>query len=461
MKLTMNPELDRNLWIEFSLGRIVAAPLVIAGLLWLFGNHEPDVPKVVIGTIQSMAYGVLYLWGCHTIAGALPGEMRNQSWDLQRMSALNAWSITWGKLLGPASYQWYCTLVMLIIYLAALSAQATGPHQFFKLAVEVPAVFLACGFLAHSISFLCSINTSMARHDFFSTLIGAGFGTFALMGSLQYVGYSTGIGAAMRIPAALHWNGMLVDQTHMAFGSIAFFSFWAVMGAQRMIRSRLQYKNTPIMWLLFQITFLVYITGYFDQISTFAEEKSIALGKVSFCFFFLAFTTYMGAFSSADNLSGYKRLVAGLRKHETMDALTSLPPWLVSAAGMILALFAVFVFPPGSTIADHKEGLAMFCLSVTFLVIRDATVFHLLFLSGKIRHVGFYLVVYMFLAYFLLPLMVGEISASSHLVGFFYPQDNHDFTVSVLPLALEAIFALAMLRSMLAPVARKTGSAAV
>jgi len=34
------------------------------------------------------------------------------------------------------------------------------------------------------------------------------------------------------------------------------------------------------------------------------------------------------------------------------------------------------------------------------------------------------------------------------LVGFFYPQDSHDFTVSVLPIALESLFALALLKSM-------------
>ncbi|HTK84214.1 MAG TPA: hypothetical protein VL625_03935 [Patescibacteria group bacterium] len=451
MKLTANPELDRNLWTEFSWGRVIGGPIVIAGLVWFFGSHEIDVPKTIIGTVQSMAYAVLYLWGCHSIAGALPSEMRNQSWDLQRMSALSSWSITWGKLLGPASYQWYCTFVMLLIYLACVMVQHPGPIQFAKLVIEVPAVFLACGFLAHGVSFLCSINTSMARHDFFSTLIGAGFGSFALISALQYVGYNTGAGYIMQLPPAMHWNGMLVDQSHLAFGSIAFFSFWAVMGAQRMIRARLQYKNTPIMWALFQVTFLIYVTGFFDQLAIFAEKETIAMSKATFCFFFLAFSTYIGAFSNADNLSGYKRLAAAYRKQATMDFFTALPPWVVSAAGMIPALAAVFVFAPGEMLAGHKQGLEMLCLSVTFLVVRDSAVFHLLFLSGRIRHVGFYLLVYMFLLYFLLPIMAGEIphGVTNRLVGFFYPQDSHDFTVSVLPIALESLFALALLKSVL------------
>ncbi|HVT28786.1 MAG TPA: hypothetical protein VHE81_12300, partial [Lacipirellulaceae bacterium] len=203
----------------------------------------------------------------------------------------------------------------------------------------------------------------------------------------------------------------------------------------------------------FQITFLIYATGFLDELSTFAEGETIAMSKTTFCFFFLAFSTYVGAFSSADNLSGYKRLVAALHRRARIDFLTALPPWVVSAAGMTLALAGVFVVPAGGMFAGHKEGLEMFCLSVMFLVVRDAAVFHLLFLSGRMRHIGFYLLVYMVLCYFLLPLMFGEMphGMTNRLAGFFYPQDSHDFTVSALPLALEALFALAILKSMLGP----------
>jgi len=110
----VNPELQRNLWLEFSLHRLVVMPCVLA-LLFLCAalGTQPNSDVGVTTTGLLLFIGLAGFWGARRAADAVTEEFRGKTWDGQRMSALGPWAMTWGKLVGSTSYAWYGALMCL------------------------------------------------------------------------------------------------------------------------------------------------------------------------------------------------------------------------------------------------------------------------------------------------------------------------------------------------------------
>lgn len=49
-------------------------------------------------------YVIVVLWGSRNAALGVVGEIRERTWDVQRLSALSAGQMTWGKLFGATIY---------------------------------------------------------------------------------------------------------------------------------------------------------------------------------------------------------------------------------------------------------------------------------------------------------------------------------------------------------------------
>ena len=104
----MNPELRRNLWLEVSMHRLIAMPAVL-GMGFLVVASINDLPwQQRVSWAALTVYFVLTLyWGTRLAADAISDEVRGKTWDLQRMSALGPWYMTWGKLFGATVFAWY------------------------------------------------------------------------------------------------------------------------------------------------------------------------------------------------------------------------------------------------------------------------------------------------------------------------------------------------------------------
>ena len=109
----MNPELRRNLWLQFSPGRLLLAPICLGLVLvsvWIVAFH---VYNVVALLSEATYYLLAVLWGTRRAGDLMAEEVAQRTWDAQRMSALGAWQMTWGKLVGGTSYVWYASGIAL------------------------------------------------------------------------------------------------------------------------------------------------------------------------------------------------------------------------------------------------------------------------------------------------------------------------------------------------------------
>ncbi len=111
----MNPELHRNLWLEFTPRRLVLMALVLGVTLGV--TALAAAPQERLQNMAALGFGlyglIVMLWGARNAANALAGEVRDRTWDMQRLSAIDPWSMTWGKLLGSTAYTWFGGLLAL------------------------------------------------------------------------------------------------------------------------------------------------------------------------------------------------------------------------------------------------------------------------------------------------------------------------------------------------------------
>ena len=119
----MNPEFQRNLWLEASPRRIAWAGVV---LLLIYGaavtltRNNPYGAFPALGGVGAVVFVVCaMLWGARASGNSILAEIADRTWDFQRLSALQPWTMTWGKLFGGSSLAWMCALTGLLMMIVA------------------------------------------------------------------------------------------------------------------------------------------------------------------------------------------------------------------------------------------------------------------------------------------------------------------------------------------------------
>ena len=98
----MNPEFQRNLWLEASPRRLAWAGLALAAIYgaalligWRGGMLIPGFAGWLVFGITAV------LWGPRIAGRAVGDEVADRTWDFQRLSALEPWTMTWGSCSAP------------------------------------------------------------------------------------------------------------------------------------------------------------------------------------------------------------------------------------------------------------------------------------------------------------------------------------------------------------------------
>src|SRR5215470_10783166 len=109
----INPELQRNLWLELSARRLIIIPIIVGIILspWIVLHTD-------LGSASDTGRWLFDLlvpvWGTWLVANSVVSEIRSRTWDLQRLSALSPWEMLWGKLIGAPIMVWYAGGLCLI-----------------------------------------------------------------------------------------------------------------------------------------------------------------------------------------------------------------------------------------------------------------------------------------------------------------------------------------------------------
>ena len=225
----MNPEFERNLWLEMSPRRLIMMPVVLALIFLAAGAAGPG--KEALGTVGGMANALYYffavLWGTRTAGNAITAEIRDRTWDFQRLSALTPFQVLTGKLFGATSYQWYGALICLVL----LALNTLNAHGLGAMLAEI-LYLLSVGLFAQSVAMFASLlavhrRASLRRLDVFLFQI-AGLAAAGIAVNLWDVGYAERLiafkGGSEGGETLLWWS---LDLPIKGFYLASLLSFWA------------------------------------------------------------------------------------------------------------------------------------------------------------------------------------------------------------------------------------------
>jgi hypothetical protein len=333
----MNPELVRNLWLELTPRRMATMAGVLALIFFASALSGGFLPGP--GAMATLFYyGIVVIWGSRNAAAAVVGEIREHTWDIQRLSSLGPGTMMWGKLLGATSYNWFGGLICLAVMLTGeAGAQGVG-HALFSL-----IYYLVIGVIAQSAAFLASL-IAVGRdraHSRFDVFLYQAVGLIAaLAAALVWTVCDPAGSVLLHRPAVafVGWWGRSLDARAFLLVSLAAFAGWLFVGSLRRMRIELQMRNGPFVWLGFLAFAGIYASG-FDGISAFGTGVELnapmaRLMQAAGVFYGLA---YLMAFLEPKNRVKY-RWIGGEFAHGRIGAaLSALQGWMMTWAFALIA----------------------------------------------------------------------------------------------------------------------------
>jgi hypothetical protein len=439
----INPELRRNLWLEFSLHRVIAVPAFIALVILLILTIGGKDPYGTIAGFASMGYAaIVLLWGTQLAGMSVLDESQERTWDAQRMSAIGPWAMTWGKLLGAPSFTWYGGTILLVIYVVA--GWTTLKYPMLKLATAM----IVSGLMLHAIALSGSViatRKGIARR---------GIGLLVLMLVLF----------AVLIPASrltnhfdetIRWWRTSFGVADFVLASVFAYAAWAVLGAYRAMCNELEIRTMP--WALPAfITFsAMYIAGFAANNHSGDSFAGVFLAGVMLSTGF----AYLMLFSEPSGAAVWQRMCARARAAQWIRASQELPLWTVALAtglafatglaivtGLVFTTAAIFAPYPFSS-SDSSRTIGLAPLALILYAIRDAAILQFFALARRPKRVETATLFYLVMLYLLLPGLLSGMSLDT-VSSIVRPAitGNIAYTVAILLVQVGIAIALAWWR---------------
>jgi hypothetical protein len=389
----MNAELRRHLWLEFSAHRLIATPVLIAlvALLVLALSEGYELRPLAI----TAGYGFLalvMLWGTHNAAQSVLEEVRSRTWDTQRMSSIDPWTMTWGKLAGATSFTWYGGSICLVLFILA------GMGRLEVSVLKTAAVMLAGALLLHAVA----LNAALIGAQRWVTPRASGGIVFLLL-VLVLLGPS--IGFVTEAKGTVLWWALQFHRIDFILASLIAFVAWATLGAYRSMCSELQSRTAP--WAL--VAFLAFLALYVAGFLAFREPRRLGaieavlisgLGAGVAVAYLLLFSERTGAMT-------LRRLMARAEHRQWRRALEELPGWPIAlAVALVCATGMILVAGPLQNAAGAAIGVALFA-------VRDAALLHIFAFARQPKRVEAVTLLYLALLYWLVPTLLHAMGAES------------------------------------------------
>lgn len=385
----MNPELRRNAWIELSAHRLILMPVMVILVLALIGAQSTDPWRLVAKSAGWIFILVVHFWGTRQAAEAVTDEVRDRTWDWQRLSSLSAWQMAWGKLFGATAYAWYGGAWCLVA-LAVARAMSGAGADFASMAVTLVASAVAL----HGAGLAGSLQAG--RKD---SRLGARMGILVL---IPLALLFTGVAPVWdRLPGTYTWFGMAFDAVRFVAASAVAFAAWGVLAVDREMSRELRVRKVPWAYPAFAVFLGAYASGFFPLDAGGHVELFVWL-----TFLAALSLAYYGLFADVTTATIIRRVVLHLRTGEYARALDEAPQWTVALA--LAALFAAIAaclpsLSDNSAMASVRRWLAVFPLATLLAGVRDAGLLVFFALAPRPRRVEGTTLLYLVLLWWVVP----------------------------------------------------------
>ena len=392
-----NPEFKRNIWLELSLHRLIAAP-VLLGLIFFVLMQNANDAGFTHSAAQTIFVISTILWGSHLAFASVSDELQNRTWDNQRMSALSPFKLAWGKLFGATAFAWYIGVPCIIVVLLTPSTIYSSSAQLSNVPVVISLVLGAL--FAQALAFVSALiaaKSNVAVPRGVSLLF-----LFVLMPMVAQIMFDT------RNPMQM-WYGHELTRYDFVNASLLAFTAWTWLASYRVMQSALQIKAKPWAMLAFVLFCAFYLFGFTDSTSL---VTSTSIGDFAGIAFVLAVAmVYLGAVTERRDLVSVRRCINPWLAQNPASALKETPYFVVLA---VFSLFALLSTLLSTSISDnfyfknalHNQPFVLLGLVVFLLMLRDIGLLYYFSLSKKPQRAVMTTFFYLIVLYFLLPLLL-------------------------------------------------------
>jgi hypothetical protein len=323
-------------------------------------------------------------------------EVRDRTWDWQRLSALTPWEMAWGKLAGATAFTWYGAAICLAALVLA-GANGAGHGNAGALAVAL----VASGIALHGMLLAASLQA--ARKD---SRLAYRLGTVMLVpGLLVAAGFL--VSASRGAMGGVTWNGTAIETTRFAAGSAVVFAGWAVLAAYRQMCNELRRRTLPWAWTAFALFLAAYFAGF--------APRSVDTGAVLVLsgLFTAVVLSYYALFTDVITAMSLRRLATHARARRWRRLAEEMP---LVAATLVLAIgfacaapWAVAQFPYG----PRLSVIAAYPIACVLFLARDVGLLCFFVLGRKPRRVEGVTLLYIVLLAWVIPGLLRAVGLTS------------------------------------------------
>ena len=414
-----NPELRRNIWLDFSPHRLIFTPLILGLLAYIFKMMEDSAGA---GLMFYTACFFMFIWGTRSASDTVIQEVNNNTWDFQRQSAISPWSMTIGKWLGSTLFSWYgaiislCFLIPLQLHLP--DKDILSINQLFSLIIG--------GLFSQALALLLSLQIlPQIRHEHSNKTF-----SYFVVGAFTGMIFTTYCYIAQSSKGTVQWHHQQYNTAAFFLLSYVIFLGWAIVGLYRSFSKELQYQNIPWVWLIFNL----YCMAYFSGFGSFFEEHATAQilnsapdvrsllenAPLYIAFSVITLLCYLALFTDSLNSMRYRKILTRISENNFTETLQELPWWLISFVLAIVVGIVTSVMP-NEFMGDLKDfSVPIFILTSLLFLARDILLAHYFYLSKNPRRAQSATILYLALLWIAVPSLI-SLMGLKHLLPAFLP----------------------------------------
>jgi len=370
----LNPEFQRNLWLELTPARLLLMTGFVLFLIAIFSAAPPGFPSS--GAVATaLYYFLVVLWGTRNAALSVIAEIRERTWDFQKLSSMRPFALMWGKLLGATSFTWFGGILCLpfIVYPAWRGEGLPS-------AAGELAILIGQGVLAQSVSLLTSLNLIRRQHNYWR-LDAFLCQVMGIVAAFSAYGFPNLLPIGPQAPFS--WWGLTLQPHWFQFYSLLAFTAWALVGSTRAMRLELRSVNGPFIWLAFLAFLGLYEAGFEswfanaggNSIGLHAAALRLAIADLAF-----AFSAYGMAFLEPKDPVHFRWLTGEARSGRIGRAFLALDCWMLSFGVTLLCTLVLALAlwrdpqpiagePPAALVLPLLAALGFFTRDIALFVL--------------------------------------------------------------------------------------------
>jgi len=396
---TMNPEFRRNLWLEMTKERLILVPMIVFGIAYVGQSLLPYLALLGFAAVT-------VIWGGRQASHSIIEEVRERTWDIQKMSATEPWAMTWGKLIGATSVAWFGGSICLFLYLVS-NQNDTFVNRLLSIGIIISATIAVQG--AAMAAALVAVhmergtNARLSNTAILLILVAISFPVLNLVDGSD----------------AVYWYGDPYHQLVFTLISSVLFASWAIIGAYRSMCTELLVRTTPWIWLSFAVFISAYATGFL--IDTRLPLRAFVFHLSYVAVITSVIMTYVAALAWPHNAVQYRRVRQLVHLSEYRRALEELPLWTSSALLAVLLSASCFSLAtePGNMIAGaDKPGTTT--LALVLMMLRDTALLGYLSFHPRVHRPAFMAIFCITILDFLLPAIL-KVAGATGVAELFMP----------------------------------------